>query len=104
MWRARISRARSCGGSTGATTCAARTERRIWSGPPATSGGLNAPAFPTADDLLYMSVVHDEYEVAAGDLGAARAALEPEHRVPLKDRYKGLRTPHPVSVAVIRLG
>jgi hypothetical protein len=51
-----------------------------------------------------MSVVHDEYEVAAGDLGAARAALEPEHRVPLKDRYKGLRTPHPVSVAVIRLG
>ena len=51
-----------------------------------------------------MSVVHDKYEVAAGDLRAAQAALEPEHRVPLKDRYKGLRTPHPVSVAVIRLG
>ena len=50
-----------------------------------------------------MSVVHDEYEVAASDLRAARAALEPEHRVPLKDRYKGPRTPHPVSVAVIRL-
>jgi hypothetical protein len=51
-----------------------------------------------------MSVVHDEYQVASGDLRAAQAALEAEHRVPLKDRYEGLRTPHPVSVAVIRPG
>src|SRR6266478_10035667 len=36
MWRARISRARSCAGSTGAPTCAGQTGRRIWSGPRAT--------------------------------------------------------------------
>jgi hypothetical protein len=67
------------------------------------SGGLNAPAFPAADDLLYLPVVHHEDEVATGDLRAARAAIEPEHRVPLKDRYEGLRTPHSLGVAVIRL-
>ena len=51
-----------------------------------------------------MPVVDDEYQVAAGDLRAARAALEPEHRVPLKDGYEGLRTSHAVRLAVIRLG
>jgi hypothetical protein len=50
-----------------------------------------------------LPVVHDEYEVAAGDLRAARATIEPEHRVPLKDRHEGLRTPHSLGVAVIRL-
>jgi hypothetical protein len=42
--------------------------------------------------------------VAAGDLRTARAAREPEHRVPLKDRYKGLRARSPVSVPAVRLG
>jgi len=43
------------------------------------------------------------WQVAAGDLRAARATIEPEHRVPLKDRHEGLRTPHSLGVAVIRL-
>jgi len=51
-----------------------------------------------------LPVVHDEHEVAAGDLRAARAAIEPEHRVPLKDRHEGLCTPHSLGVAVIRFG
>ena len=68
------------------------------------SGCLDAPALPAADHPLLVSVVHDEYEVAAGDLRTARAAREPEHRVPLKDRYKGLRARSPVSVPAIRLG